>query len=450
MKIKLLKEWEGHNADDILSCEDEESQAQAKSLIGVKMAVEWTPEMEAEEKTKAENETAKNEILKSAVKDAVAEAVKGLPKNDSGMRLHVEITKDEGEEGFKSIGDQLLAVMRKAAPAGEGVKCSKLEDRKLMIIREKGASTASGLNERVDEDGGFLVQEDFQQELFDIGTSSGEFASLASMTTLTSNADRLKWNEVDNYNRTEGSHYGGITVYRAAEAELYTKSKPQFIQRELAVEKMIGLYYGTDEIEQDAGALSSMVGSWFGEEFGFRYDAEMFGGTGAGQMLGITNSDAFITVTAPTGQTADTFDQANVWAMWARMDPRSRANAIWFMNNDVLPQLPPMKTGDTPIFQPDIKGAIGGMLLGRPVVFSEHCKTVGDANDVILVDWSKYMLLQKGGLSSQSSIHVRFLYGENTYRFQNRINGTPKWSKVRTPLNGSTTTSPYVGMGARA
>jgi len=139
----------------------------------------------------------------------------------------------------------------------------------------------------------------------------------------------------------------------------------------------------------------------------------------------------------------------NALQMKSRLDKRCK-NAAWFMNNDVTPQLPLMTIGDQPVYVANVNGAPNGTLLGLPIVISEHCATLGTANDVVLGDFSKYLLLKKGGLTSDSSIHVQFLTGEMTYRFQMRVNGQPAWSTYRTPLNGSTTTSPFVGLAVRS
>jgi hypothetical protein len=44
---------------------------------------------------------------------------------------------------------------------------------------------------------------------------------------------------------------------------------------------------------------------------------------------------------------------------------------------------------------------------------------------------------------------VRFLYGENTFRFTYRINGAPTWRTSIAPYKGSLAVSPFVTLDAR-
>jgi hypothetical protein len=52
-------------------------------------------------------------------------------------------------------------------------------------------------------------------------------------------------------------------------------------------------------------------------------------------------------------------------------------------------------------------------------------------------------------MQAASSIHVKFVYGENTLRWNYRVNGEPLWNTYLTPYKGSDTLSPFVAMGAR-
>jgi hypothetical protein len=47
------------------------------------------------------------------------------------------------------------------------------------------------------------------------------------------------------------------------------------------------------------------------------------------------------------------------------------------------------------------------------------------------------------------SDHVRFIYGERTFRWTQRINGKTPWRSAVTPFKGSATVSPFVALAAR-
>ena len=92
-----------------------------------------------------------------------------------------------------------------------------------------------------------------------------------------------------------------------------------------------------------------------------------------------------------------------------------------------------------------------GTLFGRPVIPIEQCQTLGDKGDIILADMSQYILADKGGVQSASSIHVRFVNDESVFRFVYRVAGQPIWHSALTPFTGAANTlSPFVTLNARA
>ena len=110
-----------------------------------------------------------------------------------------------------------------------------------------------------------------------------------------------------------------------------------------------------------------------------------------------------------------------------------------------------LKVGDRPVYIP--AGGLSeqpyGTLFGRPVITLEQCSEVGEIGDIILADIGQYLLIDKGGINATSSIHVRFLYDENVFRFIYRVDGQPVWSKALQPYKGSATVSPFVALAKR-
>jgi HK97 family phage major capsid protein len=182
----------------------------------------------------------------------------------------------------------------------------------------------------------------------------------------------------------------------------------------------------------------------------------MIRGSGAGQPLGILNADSLVSVAKETGQAAATVVYENVLNMFARIHPKSLTNASWFINQEVYPQLWSMVqvigVGGVPVFLPPggVGSAPGGTLLGRPVVPIEYASALGTVGDIILADWSQYVLLRKGGIEQASSIHVYFDTDETAFRWVLRINGRPWRKSVVSPYKGSLTTSPFVVLQTRA
>ena len=343
---------------------------------------------------------------------------------------------------FGSFGEQLQAIANAGIPGTD-------IDRRLYQL------APSGMGEAVSSDGGFLVQSEFANEILRRSYNVGEVAKRCRKIPVgNQSANGLVLPRVDESSRATGSRWGGIQVYRAAEAATVAATKPKMGRLEMKLEKLMGLCYVTDELLQDVPAMENFVTEGFAEEISYELDDEIVRGSGAGQCLGLLNAGATVQQAAVGGQAVDTILIANISGMWARCWGRSQQNAVWFINQDILPQLFQLSltigTGGVPVFLPP-SGAAGSpfaTLYGRPVIPIEQCSTLGDVGDVILADLSQYLLIDRP-MSTAWSMHVRFIYDEMAFRITYRVNGQPLWASALTPANSASTVSPFVTLAAR-
>jgi HK97 family phage major capsid protein len=360
----------------------------------------------------------------------------------------VEVGEDRSTlRPFDNFGEQIIAAVRAARSHGRDT------DPRLLNPELRG-DDPTGASEKVPADGGFLVQKDFSNEILRFAHENGMVAQRCRNIPVSGNG--LIINAIDETSRANGSRWGGVQSYWKDEGAALEASQPKFRQIELILNKLTSLFYATDEVLQDANALSSIASQAFGEELAFKIDDAIINGSGAGQPLGILNANCLVTIDKEGSQTATTFVYENAAKMWARLYGRSQQNAVWFINQDVYPQLFTMSlavgTGGAPVYMPagGASASPYGTLFNRPVVPIEHCKTLGTAGDVILADFSQYLLINKGGVRSDSSIHVRFLNDEVVVRYILRTDGQPWMRSALTPANGSNTVSPFVVVQGRS
>ncbi len=346
---------------------------------------------------------------------------------------------------FATLGEFLVATVRAERSHG------RITDPRLI------QAVASGMNESVPSDGGFLVQKDFASELLQRMYDSGQISSRVRRIPISTNANGLKINAINETSRVDGSRWGGVLAYWINEADTKIASRPKFRQIELNLNKLVGLCYATDELLEDAAALEAVISQAFPEELVFKTEDAIVNGTGSGQPLGFMNSPALITVTKDSGDSGATISTNDVLNMWKRLYSRSRANAAWLINQDVEASLYPLTLGSGTAVQllytpAGVNGNNNpyGILLGRPVIPTEHSATLGTPGDIALVDLSQYLMVDKGAPKSASSIHVRFINDETTFRFVYRVDGQPAWNTALTPKNGSNTTSPFVVLQTRS
>lgn len=363
-------------------------------------------------------------------------------RSEEPQKPEIEAQSKADKQEWRNFGEFLVAVAKDALGQGR--------DQRLVETRQQG------LNEGIPSQGGFLVQTDFASELIKRVYENGALASRANKTVISANSNGLKINGIDETSRVTGSRWGGVQSYWLGEAQTKTASMPTFRQIELNLKKLIGLCWATDELLQDTSALGQIITEAFGDEFAFMVDNAIFRGPGGAQPLGITGHNATITVDAEAGQAADTVLYENIVNMYSRMYGRSRANGVWYINQDIEPQLFTMSlavgVGGVPVYMP-ANGASAspyGTLMGRPVVPIEQASTLGDVGDITFADLSQYKLIDKGGTQGASSIHVGFNTDETVFRFVYRVDGQPMWNAALTPASGSTNTlSPFVQLAAR-
>lgn len=393
-------------------------------------------EITAEKKRLAEDQARRERVI--AVQQAAALAQPAritLPDDPVPTRI-----EPVAPAGFKSFGEQLQAI---AAASINGHRDQRLQWSSL---------APSGAGESSPSDGGFLVQKDFVADMQKAMFDTGSILSRCRRIPIGANSNGLKLTQIDETSRATGSRWGGVQVYWANEGDSATAKKPKFRQADMTLKKVIGLCYATDELLADAVAMEAVMRQAFTEELTFAVEDAIVNGTGAGMPLGFLNAPAKVKVSKEGGQSAATILYANVLKMWARCHGRSRLNAVWLINQDIEPQLHSIaNTGNNPIFLPP-----GGLsvspyatLFGRPLLPVEYCATLGTEGDIILADLSQYVLIDKGGVVADSSMHVKFISDEMTFRFIYRVDGQPTWSNAITPYKGSNSQSPFITLESR-
>ena len=360
--------------------------------------------------------------------------------------------------GFRSLGEQMRAVMLAGIPGQQA-------DQRLQAFGNFHAGP-TGMSEGIAADGGFLVQTDFANDLLQNTYQAGELASRVRRIPIGPNSNGLRANGVDENSRANGSRWGGVQAFWTGEAGLKRDSRPKFKRISMELEKLTGLCYATDELLQDTTALGSWLEQAFKDEMAFKVEDAIVNGTGAGMPLGYLNSGCTIIVPKLAGQATGTVLAGNILAMWSRMSPANRKNAVWIVNQEVEPQLFQLmllvknvagteNVGGLAFPQvtytpPGTNGNEYGLLMGRPVIPVEYAAPLGTAGDITLADLSQYLAIDKGDVQTASSIHVRFIYDETCFRFVYRFNGQPIWQQPVLPYRGTLSLSPFVTLATRS
>ena len=359
------------------------------------------------------------------------------------QKTKIEFPQDSrSKDKFGSLGEQLCAVINAGKANGH--------------VDPRLYNAASGLNETVPSEGGFLIQQDFANEVYENLFTNSLIASKCKKRPISGNANGTVINGFDETSRAS-SVAGGVIMYWADEAAEKTASKPKFRRIELNLKKLIGLCYLTDEMMSDNATMEASVTDAFNMATDFYVQSALINGSGAGQPLGVLNAGCLISVGKEAGQLADTVVTENIVKMYARRFAAQTGNYVWYYNQDIEPQLFTMSlavgTGGGPVYMPPggLSDAPYGRLMGLPAIAIEQCATLGDQGDIILGNFADgYVIAEKGGLKTDMSIHVRFVYDETALRFVLRIDGQPWRATALTPHKGSNTQSHFITLDSRS
>lgn len=345
---------------------------------------------------------------------------------------------------YKDIG-HLLQDVRSAAVNGE-IPTS---------LRTYQKYWSKALNTSVGSEGGFLIAPEYTEGILANVYDTGALLKDVRKIPITSN--RLVMRAIDETSRAS-SRLGGLTHYWIAEESTITASQFKFRQIEWVLKKIAVRLDATEELLQDASALTAFINVELPKELIFGVENAIIRGSGAGQPLGILNSGALIEVAKESGQAADTFVTENADKMFARMPARLITGAKWYINQEVWVQLFSLNravgtAGGLPVFQnpqTGISAAPFGSIHGRPIQPLEYCSALGDAGDVIFANMGEYTICDNGGIKGSVSIHVLFLTDKEVFKFIYRVDGQPVWNSALTPYKGSATQSPYITIAERA
>lgn len=246
----------------------------------------------------------------------------------------------------------------------------------------------------------------------------------------------------------------GIQANWASEGTQFTPSRLLTEASNVQLHKLYAFVLSTDELLEDAARLESRLTRGAAEAIRYKADDAIVQGDGVGKPLGWFNAGCLVEVAKESGQAADTIVAANVLKMFARMLSMGAEGAFWLMHKSTVPQLGVLTIGDQPVWTPPstgLTGAPGGMLLGMPILFSEHAQVIGDKGDIHLVaPRGYYATVKAGGLKFAASMHLYFDYDVDAFRWTFRLGGQPYLSAAISPDNGSDTLSHFVTLAERA
>lgn len=366
---------------------------------------------------------------------------------DGLQNTRLSTHEERARWGFQNMGEFAQAV-RKAVNNPGNMDQRLIQNAALSTYGSEGAGA----------DGGFAVPPEWRSEIMQMVMGEDSILARTDRQSVSGNSITFPVDETSAWQTT-----GGIQTYWDSEAATITQSKPQLTDLTVKLNRLTALVPVTEELLEDAPAMAGYVTRKAGEKMAFKMNDAIINGTGVGQPLGIMSAPCTVSVAKVTSQVAATFHADNAVAMMARMPAQSFGNSVWLINQDVVPQI--LKLGFAVTTAAGAAAGAGalylppnglanqstyGSLLGRPIIVTEACATLGTVGDVILADLSKYLSVVKGTIKSDTSIHLWFDQNATAFRFVMRMNGQPWLSAAIGRKSGNNTLSHFITLATRS
>lgn len=376
--------------------------------------------------------------------DKKIDAQEEFEKTEKTSAAAGTVVSSNDRKNFNSFSEQLKAIVNASRPNG-------VVDPRLIKNDEKSDGTLMTTN---DPDGGYAIQSDFIGNILDSAYERSGILSRCRSYTISSDANRANYVLLDDSGDAakEGTVVaGGVQAFWVTEGGTVTPTKPKIKSKELKLRKAMGICYATEEMLQDVPFTAQLVEDSFSDAVAGLVTDGILNGTGdaGNQPFGVLKSNALVTVT-PADSTK--LSAQDFLTMKASMRQKNWSNSAWYMHPDLQADLPLLNDGEgNLLFIP--AGGISGVqydtILGRPVIYDEYMAAKGAKGDILLADFNEYMIIKKGTERKEWSIHVRFLYDENTFRIITRLNGAPMNDSTYAVRNSKTKRGAFVTLGAR-
>jgi HK97 family phage major capsid protein len=368
--------------------------------------------------------------ISSGNPDAIASArAQGVPDNYDEKAF-------EAEYGFTST--------QKAAKVG--VPGYDYATGKVLLNERRKTALAEGSGQT----GGYIVPPQFMNELLTIAAEDGFIEQRAKVLPMTSRTAQWPMLDITTVQSTGTSPYfGGILATWQPEATTISETDPIFRQSEWTAWDLVLYTVSSNQLLADNGiGLDALLTQLFGQAIVWYKEYAYLQGKGAGSTmpLGIINAPATL---LQTRSVAGRFTLADAAAMLAHLQIRSWDDACWIMHQSVIPQLiqmvdnassnrlvwlSPMGNGTS--MGPAAMKLPTAFLNGLPIYFTEKLPSLGTKGDVMLVDWSKYVIGMRMDYQVDVSPHYLFRNNQLAWRVVARADGKPWLNSYITDSSG--------------
>lgn len=321
-------------------------------------------------------------------------------------------------------------------------------DQRLSFVEGVGAS--GGENDfsaemRMDNDtqGGFMVPTQLRSTILSVQTQDALVRPRASVIPAGSPPDAsITMPALDQSGEDPGHMFGGMVFDWIEEGGDKPETDAKLGSVTLTPHEIAGHVTVTDKLLRNWQASAAFIEGLMRGGASAAEDYAFLRGTGTGQPLGALNAPATKWVNRAT---ANTVTYNDLLGMVAVLLMRG-GTPVWSMPQAALPSIAKLQDPEGHyIWQANARDGFAGTLLGYPVRWNNRAPGLGSKGDILLADWTYYLIKDGSGPFVAASEHVKFLQNKTVIKLFWNVDGAP-WLNAPIKEENGYEVSPFVGL----
>jgi HK97 family phage major capsid protein len=402
-------------------------------------------ELTAEEQTRFDELKAEKEGL-----DTRIERLSGLEETETALNAVIPahsrragIERAAGPEAskeFETVGEFLSAVRFRPS------------DQRLEYVEGVGAETdENGLRSemRMDNDrqGGFMVPTQLRPTIMSVAPQDALVRPRANVIPAGSPPDAgITMPALDQSGDNPGNVFGGMTFAWIEEGGEKPDTDAALRGISLTPHEIAGTVTVTDKLLRNWQASASFLENLMRGGVSAAEDYAFLRGTGNGQPLGALNAPVLKGVHRAVANQVSYTDLVNMVAVLLMRG----GSPVWSIPQGALPQIAKLKDeNNNLIWAANARDGFAGTLLGYPVRWNNRAPGLGSKGDILLADWSYYLIKDGSGPFVAASEHVLFKQNKTVIKIFWNVDGAP-WMNAPFKEENGYEVSPFVALDVPA
>jgi HK97 family phage major capsid protein len=307
----------------------------------------------------------------------------------------------------------------------------------------QGANLDVRAEQRMDtgEQGGFMVPQQFRSTILKVDPQTSLVRSRAQVIPAGTPPDAaISMPALDQGGDTPSNVFGGVEVTWIAEGVDKPETDAKLREIKLEPHEVAGTVVITDKLLRNWAAAGPFLENLLRGAVTQSEDYAFTQGDGIGKPYGARNSAAAYHVNRTSANDVVYLDLV---AMVARVLLRG-GSPVWSMSQSVMPKLFTLQDPDGRyIFVLGAANGLGSTLLGYPIVWNNRQPQLGNEGDIMLSDFSFYLIKDGSGPFVASSEHVLFRQNKTVIKIFWNVDGQP-WLTAPFKEENGYEVSPFV------